>query len=75
MGKFFDKDYYTKQLLNIRENIDVKEQEVSFLRKRRTKIVGQAYAGGMSAIELGRILGMSRQSVYALINKQGENNG
>lgn len=58
-------DMKTK-LENIQQQIDYKQQSLDNLLELRKKFVIEAYHNGMSMIQIGKLLKITRQRVYAI---------
>ena len=58
-------DMETK-LENIQQQIDYKQQSLDNLLELRQKFVIEAYHNGMSMIQIGKLLKITRQRVYAI---------
>ena len=65
-------DMKTK-LENIQQQIDYKQQSLDNLLELRQKFVIEAYHNGMSMIQIGKLLNITRQRVYAVIKAEEEN--
>jgi len=65
-----DDDYLESVLRLMNDKIIKHEKATQILRNQRTGLVKFAFDRGMSAIKIGNILNMSRQSVYAILEKE-----
>ncbi len=65
-------DMETK-LENIQQQIDYKQQSLDNLLELRQKFVIEAYHNGMSMIQIGKLLKITRQRVYAICKVEEEN--
>jgi len=65
-----DNDYLEGVLKLLNDKIKKSESATQLLRKQRTGVIKYAFKNGLSAIKIGEILGMSRQSVYAIVEQE-----
>ena len=65
-------DMETK-LENIQQQIDYKKQSLDNLLELRQKFVIEAYHNVMSMIQIGKLLKITRQRVYAICKVEEEN--
>jgi len=61
-----------QQLSSVSEQIANKRNGLLVLTNQRKQLVNIAYKKGISAINIGKLLSITRQSVYELIDNQEE---